>query len=313
MLKTIVSLAVPIILENIFQTLLGTADTYFAGQLGDDAIAAIGVTNLVMNVFISFFFAVGVGTSAVISRYVGRKDFRQVNEAMGQSFLLGLALGLGFGAVSLLLYRPILTLAGAKGAVLNYAVPYYMLVAVPSVFLCLSQILASCLRSAKDTRTPMVITGIANVLNIFLNYLFIRLGMGIVGLAAATTMARALVMVLLLLRLKKGKGEIRLRPGRIRLNRPLMGSIVRIGLPAGGEKLIMRFGQLVYNGIIISLGTASFVAHNIGGTIDNYTYIPAFGFGMAVATLVGISLGEEDVAKAKRTTFVTYGITTACR
>jgi Na+-driven multidrug efflux pump len=57
---------------------------------------------------------------------------------------------------------------------------------------------------------------------------------------------------------------------------------------------------MVYNGIIISLGTASFVAHSIGGTIDNYTYIPAFGFGMAAATLVGISLGEEDVAKPGR-------------
>ncbi len=312
MLKTIVTLAVPIILENVFQTLLGTADTYFAGQLGDNAIAAIGVTNLVMNVFISFFFAVGVGTSAVMSRCVGKKDFRQANEAMEQSLLLGLALGLSFGLISLALRRPILMLAGAKGAVLDYAVPYYTFVAVPCVFLCLSQILASCLRSTMDTKTPMVSTGIANVLNIFLDYVLVRLGMGIIGLAAATTIARLLVTCLLLLRLRAGKGEICLRLTRVRWNRAVMGSIVRIGLPAGGEKLIMRVGQMVYNGIIISLGTASFVAHSIGGTIDNYTYIPAFGFGMAAATLVGISLGEEDVAKARKITFVAYGISAAC-
>lgn len=85
-------------------------------------------------------------------------------------------------------------------------------------------------------------------------------------------------------------------------------TIAKIGVPSGIEKLIMRSGQLVYNGMIIALGTTAYVAHNIGGTIENYAYIPAMGFGMAVATMVGISLGENDPGKARKLTFLTSGM-----
>lgn len=308
--KMVVFLAVPIILENLFQTLLGTADTYFAGKLDDTAIAAIGVTNLIMNVLISFYSAVSVGTAAVIARYVGRQDFESVKQAISQAIILGLGLGVSVGVISFILCRPVLTLAGSETQVMEYAIPYYMIVAVPSVFLCMSQILSSCLRSMRDTKTPMLVSAASNVVNIFLNMLFIRLGMGIIGLALATTISRILMMVLLLFRLKYNKINFSLQG--IRVYMPMIRDIVKIGLPAGGEKLIMRIGQLVYNGMIISLGTSCYVAHTIGGTIESYTYIPAVGFGTAIATLVGISLGEEDIPKAKMTTFVAYGVTAFC-
>lgn len=169
LIKTIIVLAAPVILENIFQTLLGTADTYFAGRIHDNAIAAIGVTSLIMNVQIAFYTAVSIGTSSVISRFAGRKAWGSGNEAVRQALLSGIFLGIAAGMVSLLFGRQILSLAGARDEVMEYAVPYYLIVAVPSVFLCLSQILSSCLRAVKDTRTPMIATGISNIINIILN------------------------------------------------------------------------------------------------------------------------------------------------
>ena len=82
---TITTLAVPVIVENILQTLLGTVDTYFAGQINDNAIAAIGVTNLIMNLFIVFFTAISIGTSAVVARNFGRGEMDKVREATTQS------------------------------------------------------------------------------------------------------------------------------------------------------------------------------------------------------------------------------------
>ncbi|MBB6697002.1 MATE family efflux transporter [Clostridium algidicarnis] len=309
-ISIIFALAIPIIIENILQTLLGTVDTYFAGQINDNAIAAIGVTNLIINIFIAFYTAISIGTSAIVSRNFGRVDYTEANSAIKQSNILGITLGLLVGIISFVFYKPILMVSGVSPDLINYTSPYYMIVVVPSVFLCLSLILSSCLRSTKDTKTPMIATGIANVLNIVLNMLFIKLGLGIFGLGLATTISRIIGVLILTRKLMKGE-EIKLDFKNMRIKKDVISSILKIGIPAGVEKLVMRIGQLVYNSMIISIGISAYVAHNIAGNIESYTYIPAMGFGVATATLVGISLGENNIKKAKSIVFLSDIIATA--
>lgn len=124
----LLSLALPIMIETILQTLLGTTDTYFAGQLTDAAISGISVTNVVMNIFISFFAAASIGTTALVSRNYGKKDLIQTAHCMSQSILLGILLGIGVGLFSLLFHEPILWLSGADHLILSYARPYYLIV-----------------------------------------------------------------------------------------------------------------------------------------------------------------------------------------
>ncbi|MFR2301263.1 MAG: MATE family efflux transporter, partial [Clostridium paraputrificum] len=138
--------------------LLGTVDTYFAGNINDNAIAAIGVTNLIINIFIAFFTAISIGTSTIVARNFGRKDIEKVNLAIKQSVILGGIISLIVGVINLIFYEQILMISGASGEVLTFAKPYYMIVVVPVVFLCLTLILSSCLRSIKDTKTPMIAT-----------------------------------------------------------------------------------------------------------------------------------------------------------
>lgn len=309
---TITTLAIPVIIENILQTLLGTVDTYFAGQISDNAIAAIGVTNLIMNVFIVFFTAISIGTSAVVARSFGREEKNKVKEATTQSVFLGIVISLIVGIINILFYEPILKICGARHEILNLTTPYYLVVAVPIMFLCLSLILSSCLRATKDTKTPMIATAFANILNIILNILFINMNMGILGLALATTISRCMNVVILLIKLKMNNINIKLSKEVLRDGRETLKSIIKIGAPAGMEKLIMRLGQLVYNSMIISIGVSAYVAHNIAGNIESYTYIPALGFGVATATLVGITLGEGDSEKSKEIVYLADVITTIC-
>lgn len=124
----LLSLALPIMIETVLQTLLGTTDTYFAGQLTDASISGISVTNVVMNIFISFFAAVSIGTTALVSRNYGKKDLIQTAHCMSQSILLGILLGIGVGLFSLLFHEPILRLSGADHLILSYARPYYLIV-----------------------------------------------------------------------------------------------------------------------------------------------------------------------------------------
>lgn len=307
-MENIFSLAIPIIVENILQTLLGTTDTYFAGKLADNAIAGIGITNLIMNIFISFFTAISVGTTAIVARNYGRKDFQNVNRSIIHSLVLGSGLGLMVGGICALFRVPILRLSGADTAIIEFAMPYYLVVAVPCIILCLQLILSSCLRAIKDTKTPMYVTGASNILNILLNILFIKMGLGILGLGLATTLSRGISAAILFLRLQSHDGNVKLSV--CNLTKKELSSILEIGVPAGIEKLIMRIGQLVYNSMIISIGTAAYVAHNIAGNIESYSYIPAMGFGLAVCTMVGISLGENNIPQAKKQTTVAYCIST---
>ncbi|CDM69926.1 MATE efflux family protein [Clostridium bornimense] len=299
----IFSLAIPVIVENILQTLLGTTDTYFAGHINDNSIAAIGVTNLIVNIFIAFFSAVSIGTGTIVSRNFGREDYEKVNNAIKQSSIIGIVLGLIIGVISIAFYKPILMISGLSIDLIGYTLPYYMIVTVPLIFLCLSIILSSCLRAIKDTKTPMIAVGVSNIINIIFNAIFINLGLGILGLGLATTTSRIVNVIILLVKLMKGN-EVKLNYKNMIIDKKMIISILKIGIPAGIEKLVMRIGQLVYNSMIISIGISAYVAHNIAGNIEGYTYIPAMAFGIATATLVGISIGESNIKKAKNIVYL---------
>jgi Na+-driven multidrug efflux pump len=114
-INTIFVLAIPVIVENILQTLLGTVAVYFAGTIDDKAIAAIGVTNLIINLFIAFYTAVSIGTGAVVSRNFGKNDITKANSAIKQSILLGTFLGLLFEVINLIFYKPILMIRRFPG------------------------------------------------------------------------------------------------------------------------------------------------------------------------------------------------------
>ncbi len=316
--RQILMLAAPIIIEQLLQTFLGTTDTYFAGTLADEAIAGISVTNLIVNLLLSFFTAVSVGAAATISRCYGRKDFVSLCRFIRHSLVLGAGMGLTAGILCALCSVPILRLSRADAASLAFALPYYRIVAVPCVILSLQLILSSCLRAMKDTKTPMYITGASNLLNIVLNLLLLKLGTGIAGLGLATTLSRSVSVLLLLLRLKGRCQKLPafcitdafcLRPAAGCFTRSEFAAILKIGVPAGIEKFVMRIGQLLYNGMILSIDTTSYVAHNIAGAIESYSYIPAMGIGLAVCTIVGVSLGENNIPKAKKQTVLAYRMT----
>lgn len=301
----ILSLAIPAMIENILQVLLGTVDTYFIGRIGSEAIAGVGVTNLIMNIYISFFIAIGVGTTAIVSRSIGAKDIDKANRSVKQSIVIALGIGIILGGINLIFARDILSLLGADESVIRYAMPYFLSVAVPSVFLCLMMVLSSSLRGAGDTKTPMKVAAVSNIINIILDYILIFgifnfQGLGILGAGIATTVSRVMGVVLLLLSVNGNKIKIHIDLfKKWELDLDIIRSISRIGLPAGVEKLIMRFGQLAYGGLIITIGTKAYAAHNIAGTIEAYSYLPGMGFGVAAATLVGQHLGAKSPEEAK--------------
>lgn len=313
---TVMTLAIPAMVENILQVLIGTVDTYFIGKIGTEAIAGVGVTNLIMNIYISFFLALGVGTTAIVSRNIGANNIENANNAVKQSIILSLGIGTAFGVINLIFSKEILLFLGVEERIIQYALPYFLSVAVPAVFLCLMTVLSSSLRGAGDTKTPMKIAVISNVINIVLDYILIFgifgfKGLGILGAGIATTISRIIGVILLLRKINGDKIKIHIDLfSKWKIDKDVLRSITKIGLPAGLEKLIMRLGQLVYGGLIIKIGTEAYAAHNIAGTIEAFSYLPGMGFGVAAATLVGQNLGARKSNEAKKYGLISYFLAT---
>ncbi|WP_243136970.1 MATE family efflux transporter [Alkaliphilus serpentinus] len=315
-MKIIMLLAIPAMIENILQVFIGVVDTYFVGKLGTEAIAGVGITNLTMNVNIAFFLALGIGTTAVVSRYTGAEENDKADHAVKQSVIMALLIGLIFGSINLIFSRRILQLLGAEDGVIEYALPYFLSVAVPSVFLCVNMVLSSALRGAGDTKTPMKVAIISNFINAILNYILIFgvfsfSGLGILGAGLATTISR-IISVILLVR-KINSEEIKMNISIFeewKIDFKMLSSITKISIPAALERLIMRSGQLIYGGMIIKIGTEAYAAHNIAGTIETFSYLPGMGFGVAAATLVGQNLGKKKEDEAQRFGLMSYLLST---
>lgn len=304
-IKTILILALPAMIENILQVFIGVVDTYFVSRLGTEAIAGVGITNLIMNVYIAFFIAIGVGTTAIVARNIGAGDKETANHSVKQSIIMAVGIGLVTGTINLLFSRRLFLLVKAEQKVIEYALPYFWIVAIPSVFLCVMMVLSSSLRGAGDTKTPMKVGLIANVINAVLDYILIFgilgfSGLGIVGAALATTVSRIIGCIILFIKINDKKTNLTVKLfDKWKVDKKAIKSITKIGLPAAIEKLIMRFGQLVYSGMIIKIGTAAYAAHSIAGTIESFSYLPGFGFAIAASTLVGQSLGAEKPEEAR--------------
>ena len=302
----ILTLAVPAMLESIFQAFIGVVDMYFVGRISVEAIAGVGATNMLMNIYIAFFTAVGIGTTAVVARSVGSGDIKKANIAVKQSILIALYISVTIGIITALFGKQILTILGAEEKVVITALPYFMAVAVPSVFLALMTVLSSALRGSGDTKTPMQATIIANIINAILGYVLIFgvfgiPGLGIIGAGIATTTSRIISTGILFYKLNSEKTKLSVRLfEKWHIDKEIFKSVTKIGIPAAIERLIMRFGQLIYGSMIIWIGTQAYAAFNIAGTIDMFAYLPGFGFAAAAATLVGQNLGAEKPEDARR-------------
>lgn len=315
-IKNILFLAIPAMIENILHVFIGVVDTYFVGRLGIEAIAGVGVTNLTMNVYIAFFLALGIGTTAVVSRYIGAEENEKADQAVKQSLIMAILIGVLFGSINLIFSRRILLLLGAEEGIIGYALPYFLMVAVPSVFLCVSMVLSSALRGAGDTKTPMKVAIISNIINAILDYILIFgvfsfSGLGILGAGLATTTSRLISVILLIKKINSKETKINIFIfGQWKVDFIMLRSITKISIPAAVERLIMRSGQLIYGGMIIQIGTEAYVAHNIAGTIETFSYLPGMGFGVAAATLVGQSLGKNKEDEAHRLGLMSYLLST---
>jgi putative MATE family efflux protein len=315
--KKTFKLALPAILEMMMQTLLGFADMAMVGSLGPAAIAAIGLSDMPMMTAMAVFAAISVGTTALVARYIGAKEQIMANNVAKQSLIISVFMAATFTFLGLILAEAIVTLMGAKEDVIPLSVSYFKIVALGLPLMIITLVMSGVLRGSGDTKTPMYINGIANVVNIVGNFFMIYpsrnitltlpiigtklsifipgAGLGVNGAAIATTTSRSLAGLAILFILLSGRCLVKVNiREKLRIDFSIIRKIFNIGVPAAIEQFFMRFGQLLFFRIVAELGTVMVAAHRITLTAESLSFMPGFGFALAATTLVGQYLGAEE-------------------
>lgn len=294
------NLAGPALAELTLTNITQMISLILVGHLGSASIAAVGLSNQPFFFGLAFFFALNVGSTALIARAIGASDKAAANEAARQTIVLNLMLGVAFSIAGVIFARDIIAIMGGEGEALELGAAHLRWTSFLFATTSLSLGLSSILRGSGDTVTPMRVNVIGNVVAVLLGYPLIYglgnflPGFGVVGAAAATGLARATSALLQAIVLLKGRSRIIIRMRGYRWRGSVVARILRVGLPASAEQLIMRTGQIIFVRVVAGLGTEVLAAHQIGVNILGLSFMPAMAFGIAATTLVGQALGAEE-------------------
>jgi putative MATE family efflux protein len=320
--RRVLGLAGPIIGENLLETMLGIVDTLLVAGLGAVAIAGVGGALQVMFFLIAALSALAVGASVLVAQAVGGNDTLRASRLARQSLLWSAILSIPLAIGGLLLSSSIVGVFGLEPEVAQIAISYLEVTMGTVVVLVALLIGGGVLRGAGDSRTPMVVTAIANVVNVGLAYAMIygHFGLpalGAVGSAWATFLARALALVLLLRALWRGRNGVSIGASAGRSwwpNVDVARDVLRIGVPAALEQVLVSAAFFGLTIIVAHLGTEVLAAHRIAFNALSLSFLPGIGFGIAATALVGQSVGarriEEGAAAARiATTWATVWMT----
>ena len=299
-LRTLIALSVPTVLEEVLNTLVQYVDTAMVGRLGEQATAAVSVTTTITWLVNSISFAAGVAILAMISKAVGSGDEGRVRKISQQALLVTAVFGIVTGSISVLLSPCIPVWMKAEEAVRRPASIYFMIVSLPMIFRSANIILGAAIRGTKDTRTPMFISFGSNLLNAVLNYLLIyTAGLGVAGAAIASAISYTLSGTFMFIAYRRNR-RLHWKWNSFRADRDLLRECAAIGVPVLGTSMASCLGYVVFAGLVSGMGTTIFAAHSIAVTAETIFYVPGYGLRTATSTLVGISLGENNEEKLRK-------------
>jgi len=313
LITSIITISFPAIAEMSLNTLVGIADTLMISYLiGKEGLTASGYANQIIQSIILIFSSFNIGATAIISRSYGEKNYKRINEVLGQNLLLNIIIGTIVMAVSILFQQNIMGIFDTSQEVLEMGLSYFRIVSYSQIFTFISFAAASSLRGVTDTRTPLIITGIANMLNIIGNYVlmtgfWIFPNLGIAGAAVSTSLSRFIGAIIYIVILFKGKNGLKLHIKDLKITKKVILPLWNLSYTAGIEQLLMQLSFIVASVFVAFLDTTAEATYRILLTIEQLSLMPAIGFSIAAAALVGKSLGEQDQQKALHTGYISCG------
>ena len=299
--KKLAALLIPLALDQLLNSFMGSVDTFMVSHLGSASISAVSLVDSINMLIVQAFFALASGGTVVCSHYLGCQKKKLANDAARQLVFITSVMSVIVAALCLVFHSQILGLifGEVEPAVMKNARQYFLISAVSYPFIALYDDGASVLRAQENSRFPMMISLAANIINLVLNLLFVWiLHLGVPGSAFATLLARIFSMTAVMIRLRKKDLEITLQNYfSIRPDWGEIRRILNIGIPSGIENGMFQFGKLAIQSTVSLMGTTAIAAQGMTSTFENLNGILAIGVGVGLMTVVGETLGREEERK----------------
>lgn len=298
-------LAWPTMLASAMQTIVRWADIKMVGDIGVEAVAGVSAGGQIYWLVQAASMALTTGLVALVARAVGSGDKTLVDRTLKQTILMGTA----FGLVSWLFMLPFLdeslAMLGVAPGVIGYGSDYLFWLIAGNIPFALGFIFAAALRAAGDSRMPLYVGVVTNLINIFLNWILIyghwgAPELGVVGAGMASSLAMVVQLLIFWSLWRRQVLIVKPGPASFAVDRDLCRRILKIGYPATIEGMIWQIGILAFMAVMSLYGTAEFTAYQIGVQVLALAFLPGHGFSMAASTVVGQHLGAGRPDEAAR-------------
>ncbi len=293
--KGILAFSIPMLIGNIAQQLYSTVDSIVVGQyVGDNALAAVGITIPILNMLLVLFIGISAGATVMVSQYFGARQSEDLSGTIGTCITLTALCSLFIMIATPPIIYPLLEMLNTPETIINDCASYLMISMYGIAGMAYYNILGGILRGLGDAIYPLVFLIVATIINIILDILFVtQFNMGVAGVAYATVIAQAVSSVLCLVRLANMKNLFSLSLGNLKMKKLYISRVVKLGLPSGLTQAIMSSAMIIVQSLTNSFGELFIAANIIIMRVDGFAMMPNFSFGTALTTYAGQNVGAK--------------------
>ena len=293
--KMLRALLIPIVMEQVLNALMGTVDTMMVSNVGSAAISAVSLVDSINVLIIQAFSALAAGGTIICTQYLGQKNHEMANKSARQALFIITAISVFIVIAGVAFRAPLLSFIFGKvdEDVMENSMVYFFYTVLSYPFIALYDAGASIFRAQENTRGPMLISIISNVMNIVGNGILIWVfHMGVAGAAISTLVSRIFCAVVVLYQLRKDRQPIVVKNYlQIRPDMKMIKRILALGIPSGVENSMFQLGKLAIQSTVSTLGTTAIAAQAMTSILENLNGTAVIGVGIGLMTVVGQSMG----------------------
>lgn len=300
--KGILLFALPLLGSSLIQQLYSTVDLIFVGQLlGTKASAAIGASGLIVTCMIGFFNGMAVGTNVFAARHYGARRFEQLKKLIQTIFWTGIIGGFLLTVIGLVLSPVFLTWMGTPESIFPLAVRYLRIYMASMISVVSYNLLSGVLRALGDSRTPMLYQFFGGIINVFADFIFLYVfHMGVEGTAFATLFSQTFAAVGVMIHLYRLKEPYALRIRFSDCSLKEFTDILKVGVPAGVQSIIVTLSNIIIQSQINTLGVTSVASFTVYFRVELIIYLPIVALGQAVVSFIGQNYGAGNWERIKK-------------
>jgi len=306
--KHLWNLSWPMMIAFLLHSGFNLVDAYFVGKISALALAAVSISFPIVFFMMAAALGTGIGITSLISRLLGAKHKKEADNVAEHSLIIGLVLAFVFTILGLVLQKSLFGFAGATPEMMPLALDYMTIILIGSISMFMMFTANSILRGEGDTKTPMIVMGLSNILNIFLDPILIFgfwkiPAMGIEGAAWATVISRTLAAIAIIIYLLNGKSYLKFNLKHLKFKMRIITDIFRVGIPASLSQITHSVGSFFIIKIISFFGANAIAAFGLAMRLESVAFLPIIAIGTATITLVGHNIGAKAFKRAQKTTW----------